>query len=108
MTFEEFHEQAYPRLPLPDGTHLLVYGLGLAEEAGEVAGKIKKLYRDKNGVIDDEFRFAIKKELGDVLFYVRNVANEVELTMQQAAISCLDKLDDREKRGVLQGEGDDR
>lgn len=108
INFEEFHNLAYPRLPLPDGSHLMVYGLGLAEEAGEVAGKIKKLYRDKNGVIDIEVEAAIIKELGDVLFYARNIADWLGYSLEDAADSCITKLNDREKRGTIHGSGDNR
>lgn len=108
LTFEEFHKKAYPRLPLPEGSHLCVYGLGLAEEAGEVAGKIKKLYRDKNGEIDEEFIAAVRKELADVMFYTRNIADWLGFTVQDVAETCILKLDDREKRGVLKGSGDNR
>lgn len=108
MTFDEFHKKAYPRLELQKGTHLLIYGLGLAEEAGEVAGKIKKLYRDKEGIVDDNFEESIVKELGDVLFYIRNVCDTLGLNIEDAAFASINKLNDREKRGTLHGEGDDR
>ena len=48
--------------------------LGLVNEAGEVAGKIKKVFRDKGGEINAETREALKAELGDVLWYLAQVA----------------------------------
>jgi len=108
MTFDEFEEQSYPRIKLPKDVCKFIYHLGLGEEAGEVLGKAKKLWRDKKGKPNKKFKTEIKKELGDVLFYVRNIAKEYGITMEEVAQACLDKLDDRERRGVLHGEGDDR
>ncbi len=82
--------------------------LGLAGESGEVAEKVKKLLRDAAGVLDDARRQAIKKELGDVLWYVAAVAAECMLTLDAVARANVDKLADRKERGTLKGEGDNR
>jgi NTP pyrophosphatase (non-canonical NTP hydrolase) len=108
VNFTTYQLLAHPRILLPEEIRLSVFALGLTEEAGEVAGKVKKLYRDKNGIVDDEFIKAVAKELSDVLFYVRGVGECLGLTLEEIAQIGIDKLDDREKRGVLQGEGDDR
>jgi len=78
--------------------------LGLVGEAGEVAEKLKKSFRD-GAVLDKE---GMIKELGDVLFYVAVTANFYGSTLEKVAKLNMDKLDSREERGVLQGSGDNR
>jgi NTP pyrophosphatase (non-canonical NTP hydrolase) len=90
------------------GDNLIYPTLGLAGEAGEVAEKVKKLIRDDSGVLSDERRAAIAKELGDVLWYVAQVATEAGLDLDEIAAANLEKLLSRAQRGVLQGSGDDR
>jgi NTP pyrophosphatase (non-canonical NTP hydrolase) len=90
------------------GDNLVYPTLGLAGEAGEVAEKVKKLIRDDAGVLSDERRAAIAKELGDVLWYVAQVATEAGLDLDEIAAANLEKLLSRAQRGVLQGSGDDR
>jgi len=82
--------------------------LGLVNEAGEVAGKIKKIFRDKDGVISDEDRAALKHELGDVLWYLTQICTNLGLTLEEVAEANLDKLFDRLERGAIGGDGDKR
>jgi NTP pyrophosphatase (non-canonical NTP hydrolase) len=82
--------------------------LGLANEAGEVAGKIKKIFRDKGGMIDDADRQALKYELGDVLWYLTQICTELDLTLEEVAAANLEKLFSRQARGQIRGEGDKR
>jgi NTP pyrophosphatase (non-canonical NTP hydrolase) len=87
----------------------LVYpALGLAGEAGEVAEHAKKIVRDDGGTVGPERRAAIAKELGDVLWYVAQLASELELSLDEIAEENLRKLRSRQRRGVLSGSGDDR
>lgn len=89
--------------------HPIVYPtLGLANEAGEVAGKIKKIFRDKGGVIGDAEREALKGELGDVLWYFTQICTELGLTLEEVAAANLEKLSSRQRRGTLYGDGDTR
>jgi NTP pyrophosphatase (non-canonical NTP hydrolase) len=82
--------------------------LGLAGEAGEVAEHAKKTIRDDAGAISDERREAMGKELGDVLWYVAQLASELGLNLDEIAEGNLEKLLSRQRRGVLSGSGDDR
>ena len=82
--------------------------LGLTGEAGETADKIKKIVRDKNGVISDEDKESIVKELGDVLWYVAGLARYLEVPLSEVANKNIEKLESRMERGVLHGEGDER
>jgi len=86
---------------------LAYVGLGLGE-SGEVQGKIKKVIRDDGGVLSDEKRAAIAKELGDMLWYVSQTATEIGVSLDDVAEDNLDKLADRRQRGVLGGSGDER
>jgi NTP pyrophosphatase (non-canonical NTP hydrolase) len=82
--------------------------LGLAGEAGEVAEHAKKAIRDDDSVVSGERRDAMAKELGDVLWYVAQLASELELDLDAIAQTNLDKLLSRQRRGVLSGSGDER
>lgn len=82
--------------------------MGLAEEAGEVCGKFAKAVRDENGIISAERREAIKKELGDVCWFVAEISTLLGLSLEDVMQGNLDKLADRKERGVLHGSGDNR
>lgn len=89
--------------------HAIVYPtLGLANEAGEVAGKVKKIFRDRNGEIGAAEREALKQELGDVLWYLAQICTELDLTLSEVASANLTKLLSRQDRGQLYGDGDNR
>jgi NTP pyrophosphatase (non-canonical NTP hydrolase) len=90
------------------GDNLLYPTLGLCGESGEVAEKVKKMLRDDGGVLSDERRSALAKELGDVLWYAAQLATEAGLDLDAVATANLEKLLDRQRRGALRGSGDDR
>ncbi|MBR0424450.1 nucleoside triphosphate pyrophosphohydrolase family protein [Candidatus Saccharibacteria bacterium] len=82
--------------------------LGLTGEAGETADKIKKILRDKNGVLNDEDREAICKELGDTLWYLASIARYLDLPLSEVAEKNVAKLEDRYVRNKIHGAGDER
>lgn len=82
--------------------------LGLVNEAGEFAGKIKKIFRDKDGEFSAEDKEALKSELGDVLWYLTQICTNLDLTLEEVAEANLDKLFSRLERGVIGGSGDER
>ncbi len=82
--------------------------LGIAGEAGEVTDKVKKIIRDKGGYASEEDRMEIAKELGDVLWYVANVARYMGVSLSDIAEGNIEKLASRKKRNKLHGEGDNR
>jgi NTP pyrophosphatase (non-canonical NTP hydrolase) len=89
--------------------HPIVYPtLGLANEAGEVAGKVKKIFRDRGGVITDADRDALILELGDVLWYLSELCTRLGVSLEEVAGRNIAKLADRAARGVLGGDGDRR
>jgi NTP pyrophosphatase (non-canonical NTP hydrolase) len=109
MNFEEYQKKSRVTAKYPNAGKNYIYPtLGLVGESGEVAEKIKKVLRDKDGVIDEETREMIKKELGDVLWYVSQIASELGLTLDDIAEHNIEKLYDRMERGKLGGSGDSR
>lgn len=90
------------------GTNLLYPTLGLCGEAGEVAEKVKKMLRDDGGVLSESRRAALGAELGDVLWYVAQVATEAGLELDALAVGNLEKLRSRAARDTLTGDGDER
>jgi NTP pyrophosphatase (non-canonical NTP hydrolase) len=82
--------------------------LGLAEEAGEVAGKYAKAVRDNAGVIDEKRKQEIVKELGDVLWFVSELCTNLGVTLEDVAQKNIDKLASRKERGKIHGSGDNR
>jgi NTP pyrophosphatase (non-canonical NTP hydrolase) len=93
----------------PKDRALEYLALGMTSEAGEVAGKVKKLIRDGEDVEGFEMKkIAIASEIGDVLWYCAMMAKEVGVPLNTIMQENLRKLHDRKERGTLQGSGDDR
>lgn len=108
-TFNTYQRESRKTWSLIHTDHPIVYPtLGLVNEAGELAGKVKKIFRDKNGQISEADREALKYELGDVLWYMAQIATELDLTLQEVAEANLQKLFSRLERGTIQGDGDNR
>jgi NTP pyrophosphatase (non-canonical NTP hydrolase) len=84
--------------------HRITYPtLGAVNEAGEVAGKVKKMLRGDGVSLE-----AIADEIGDVLWYLAALAGDIGYDLDTIAKRNLEKLDSRKERGVLQGDGDNR
>lgn len=82
--------------------------LGLCGEAGELANKIKKIYRDHDGIMPPAMREDLKLELGDVLWYVANLAEELGTNLGSVATLNLEKLQARKAANTIKGSGDNR
>ena len=109
MNFSDYQTKSRATAKYPVIGHAVIYPtLGLVNEAGEVAGKIKKVFRDKNGEISPETREALKAELGDVLWYLTQTCTELDISLDEVAESNITKLLDRPTRGKIQGDGDNR
>lgn len=109
MTFEEYQKQSRTTAIYPNqGNNYIYPTLGLCGESGEVAEKIKKLIRDDNGIVTDEKKEEIKKELGDIMWYLAQLCTEFGLNMDDVAAGNLEKLFSRMERGAIQGSGDNR
>ena len=96
----------YPGQHTFDGLNYTI--LGLVGEAGEMANKLKKIIRDKDSVLSPVDRLDLATELGDVAWYLANAATELGYQLSTILEANINKLEDRAKRGVLQGSGDVR
>jgi NTP pyrophosphatase (non-canonical NTP hydrolase) len=108
MDLAEYQRLSRRTAEYPREAWLTYPALGLAGEAGEVAEHAKKAIRDDAGQVTDERRAAMAKELGDVLWYVSQLATELGLGLDEIADTNLQKLLSRQRRGVLSGSGDER
>lgn len=109
MTFEEYQIEARKTAIYPNIDNNYIYPtLGLVGEAGEVAEKIKKVIRDDAGVISEEKKTEIIKELGDVLWYIANLSKELRISLEEVAQKNIEKLQSRQQRDILHGSGDNR
>lgn len=107
MTFGEYQKESrktaiYPNL----GNDIIYPTLGLVGETGEIAEKIKKMIRDDGGSMTDERRELLKKELGDVMWYMAQLCTELGFDMDDVANQNLKKLFSRMDRNQLHGDGD--
>ena len=109
MTFREYQLKAKETAIFPEKENAFIYAsLALTGEAGEVAEKIKKIWRDKNKKVSTEDKLEIKKELGDVLWYLSQLAEELDIDFDDVAQSNLAKTHSRQERNVIHGAGDNR
>ena len=110
MTLEEYQKQALTTVIQTDNEFrdLLHWVLGINGEAGEIAEKMKKIIRDKNGELSAEDKQELAKEVGDVLWYLAVFAHNLGVPLEEIAQANLDKLQSRKARGVLQGSGENR
>ncbi len=109
MDFQAYQQQSRTTARYPDaGSNPIYPTLGLCGEAGEVADKVKKVIRDRDGRFTPDVVEALKLELGDVLWYVAQLATELGLDLDAVAVANLDKLASRAARNVIAGDGDHR
>ena len=109
MDLNSYQQAARTTARYPNAGRNPIYPtLGLSGETGEVADKVKKVMRDRGGVFDDAVRDDLKLELGDVLWYVAQLASELNLSLEEVAEANLAKLSSRTARGRINGSGDRR
>ena len=113
MTFNEYQDEGMALAVYPKrGYNLLYPAMGLAGEAGETIDKVKKNWRNEDktaaGQYTQEQIDALAKEVGDVLWYVSAMAYELGFTLEEIAKMNINKLRDRNARGVIKSEGDNR
>ena len=107
--FEEYQILARKTALYPDMDNNLIYPtLGLCGEAGEFAEKVKKLIRDNDSKITPEWTVMAAKELGDVLWYISNICDELGLKLEDVAQLNIEKLNKRMSEGKIKGSGDNR
>ena len=108
MELEYYQSQAAQTAVYPEAYRVFYPALGLAGEAGEIANKVKKIFRDQQGTVTHENRAALSKELGDVLWYLAALATDLDLNLSEVAEGNLAKLRGRAEAGTIQGSGDER
>ena len=109
MTFEEYQKESRKTALYPNKDNNFVYPvLGLCGESGEIAEKIKKVIRDEGGIVDENKKEEIKKELGDVLWYISQIATELKISLSEVAKVNIEKLQSRLERNKISGSGDNR
>ena len=107
MTLNEYQILA-EQFAFYKGDDITYCALGITGEAGEVADHVKKMWRDDDGILTDERKELLKKELGDVMWYIAKMASNLEYTLEDIAVANINKLHDRTKRNVMHGSGDNR
>ena len=103
------------------GDNAMYPALGLAEEAGEVCGKIAKFIRHNNGMTPQDaekssspltrdevtrFRAALMSELSDVMWMVAEIATLNGLDLDKIMEYNIVKLTERKSKGLIDGSGD--
>ena len=108
MTFNEFQEKALSTANYGIDNKIIYPALGLCGEAGEIAEKIKKTIRDKEGKLTPKVSLEIAKELGDVLWYITSLGNDLGFSLEEIANLNNEKTLSRKNRNVISGSGDNR
>jgi len=108
MTFEEYQQEAVKTAIYKKEDNIVYPAIGLANEVGEVMGKIKKVLRDSDGEFNTETNYAIAMECGDALWYMAALLRDLGVNFDTVAQNNIQKLRSRQERGVLQGSGDER
>jgi NTP pyrophosphatase (non-canonical NTP hydrolase) len=110
MTLDEYQQKAL--VTASDSgdefKNLLHWVLGISGEAGEIAEKVKKIIRDKSGVVSEQDKTELAHEIGDVLWYLAVLSHQLGVPFEEVAQHNIDKLKSRKTRGVLGGSGDNR
>lgn len=113
MTFQEYQNWAVTTKIYDESIALPYVVLGLSGEAGEVSEKIKKYLRDdfnsfKAGIVSENLKTELIKELGDVLWYLAAASDELGTNLEEIAQKNVEKLNSRQERNALAGSGDNR
>ena len=112
MQFSEYENEALKLAMVSESVNgvpaYVYFALGLIGEAGEISEKIKKILRDKGGILTHTDMVEIVKEGGDVLWYLSALMREMNSSLEGAGIANIEKLTSRRARGVLHGSGDNR
>jgi NTP pyrophosphatase (non-canonical NTP hydrolase) len=113
MKMDYYQEEAEQTAMYPElGLSIHYSTMKLCGEAGEFAEKVGKLWRNQNKKLIKDYDvidvLALVKELGDILWYIADIATALQIPLSSIAAVNLEKLRDRANRGVIKSEGDDR
>jgi len=109
-SFNDYQQQALTTAVHHDNPEMdkSIFAMGIAGEAGEVIEKWKKIVAYRGGIVTDEDKQELSKELGDVLWYIAVFAHELGLNLDDIVDQNLAKLASRKERNVIKGQGDNR
>lgn len=109
MYFDDYQDRAMVTRIQPTSIDpLAMWALGLSGEVGEFVEKVKKIFRDKGGLISDPDKEALAQELGDVLWYIAVLCDELGYNFSYIAEQNIYKLQKRHEENTIQGQGDNR
>lgn len=108
MELNEYQKAALSTAIYPNDYNISYLALAICGEAGELADKVKKVIRDKNGQFYIADLSAIALELGDILWYVANLAKVLGYDLSDIAQMNIEKINGRVERGTIHGTGDNR
>jgi len=109
MEMNEYQEQARTTAVYPNiGNNIYYPALGVGGEAGETLNVVSKIMRDYGDEVTPEMKHRLIHEMGDVMWNIANLCCEIDVSLEEVAQYNLDMLKSRQKRGKLQGSGDDR
>lgn len=111
MQFDEYQNtslRTWNPPPRDKVMNIMYLTLGVVGEAGEVAEKVKKVLRNDLGVFSEEKKQELKKEIGDVIWYLSTLSHELGFSFDDVAKTNIDKLTSRLERNVISSEGDNR
>lgn len=108
MKINEYQQVAISTAIYPNDGKISYLALALCGESGEVADKVKKVLRDKDGCYSEDDKRGIALELGDCLWYIVNLASAIGYPLDDIAEMNREKIEGRVRRGTLHGSGDER
>ena len=110
MTFKEYDDFAKTTAIYPEDKKVIYSAFGLAGEVGEIMEKLKKIITAGGDIqnMDNANKEEMKKELGDVIWYMSALSRDLGFNLEDIAKKNLEKLSSRKERGVIHGEGDNR
>lgn len=108
LSLNDYQRKALETAIFPTDEKIGYLVIALCGEAGEVADKVKKVFRDKDGIFSEADNKAVALELGDLLWYAANLAHVIGYNLSDIAQLNIDKINSRMERGTLHGEGDNR
>ena len=106
--FAEYQRIAHSTAQYPEEMGVYYTALGLAGEAGELCNKVKKIMRDRGGVVDEKTRADLASELGDIGWYWAECCTALGLSLAAVVRGNVHKLADRAARNAIKGSGDNR
>lgn len=108
MELNEYQAEALSTAIYPNDNNISYLALAICGEAGELADKVKKVLRDKNGQFYIADLSAIALELGDILWYAANLSKVLGYDLSDIAQMNIEKINGRVERGTIHGTGDNR